>query len=107
MESLRDWAVIYAGILWMFGTLVITVIAGAVWWGTRYGFGFLNGRAIELLRQVLAQAHGRLAAIQDQSSRLPGNTPTIEVEARDKGSSLRLPSLPFRRKKRRILPLPR
>jgi hypothetical protein len=101
IETLRDWAIIYAGALWFLGTLVLTALVAGLWLGTGFGFTYLNKNVVAKLHDLLALSQTKLAAVQDQTSRLPGNEP-IDVVARAGGiASLRLPSLPFRRRKKR------
>lgn len=106
-DSRRDWVLIVAGILWLILGLIPMAIAAALAFVTRRGMGAADRMVTKKLRPSLAQLHGRLAAARDFTSRLPGNTPLPEGEARP---AARLPGIrnPFRRKKRRRwLPFPR
>ncbi|MBI2760758.1 MAG: hypothetical protein HYX51_04960 [Chloroflexi bacterium] len=103
MESIRDWLVIYAGILWLLLTLVWVAIFAALWWLTRLALKAAGRGVSEKVRPALEKAHTQAAVLQDKTSRLPGNIPTPEGEVVRAGG-LRLPS---RKKRRRFLPSPR
>lgn len=107
LESIRDWVVIIAGILWLILTLVIAAIFAALWWATRKGLGSLDKLITDKARPALARVHAHAALLQDKTSRLPGNTPTPEGEIVDRPARGRGLRLPFRRKRRRLLPFPR
>jgi hypothetical protein len=103
VESVRDWLVIIAGILWILLTLVVAVFFAALWWLTRMGLNASDKAVNEKVRPALEKVHARAAVLQDRTSRLPGNVPTPEGEARLVPRRRRL-ALPFRRRRRRVLP---
>lgn len=101
IETIRDWVVIYAGVLWMLVTIVVAAIFGGLWIGSSMGLGAVNKAITEKVRPALDAGHTRLAALRDQTSRLPGNTPLPDATvAPSKGR--RKFSVPFRRKRRRF-----
>lgn len=100
IETVRDWVLIFAGILWGLVTLVVFVILTALWWYTRKGMRAGHELLGTKARAFLDRLHGQLAAVRDRTSRLPGNVPLPESEARPaRGGGL---SLPWRKKKRRF-----
>jgi hypothetical protein len=106
VESVRDWVLIFAGILWGLLTLVAAAVAAGVLMITGKGFGAARKLRPEKVQPLLQRAQANLNVIRDKTSLLPGNQPVIEGEARPVTPRLPL-RLPFRRKKKRrfgILP---
>jgi hypothetical protein len=107
VESVRDWVLIYAAILWGLITLLVAVIVAGLLYATQKGLGAARKLRPDTIQPMLQQAQGSLNLIRDRTSLLPGNQPVIEGEARP--ATPRLPfRLPFgRKKKRRFGILPR
>lgn len=106
VQSVRDWVLIVAGILWGLLTLVVAVIAGGVLYFTRKGFKATRKLRPNTVQPLLQRVQTNLNMARDKTSLLPGNQPVIEGEARTVIPRLPL-RLPFRRKKKRrfgILP---
>lgn len=102
IETIRDWVVIYAGVLWMLVTLVVAAIFGGLWIGSSMGLGAANKAITEKVRPALDKTHARVAALRDRTSRLPGNTPLPDAAATPSKRKRPKLSVPFRRKRRRI-----
>jgi len=106
VESVRDWVLIFAGILWGLLTLVAAVLAAGVLMLTGKGFGAARKLRPETIQPLLQRVQSNLNMARDKTSLLPGNQPVIEGEARTVTPRFPL-RLPFRRKKKRrfgILP---
>lgn len=101
IETVRDWVVIVAGIIWMLLTLVLAAVFGALTFGSAKGLRLADRLLTEKGRPALDKVHTQLVAVRDRTSRLPPNEPLPEAEARParSGGGLRLP-LPGRRKRR-------
>jgi hypothetical protein len=106
VESVRDWVLIVAGILWGLMTLVAAAIMLALVLLTSRGLGAARGLVRQNARSALGRVHVQLTGVRDRTSNLPGNTPIIEGEART-APSRPMFRLPFRKRRRRWLPLPR
>jgi hypothetical protein len=104
VESIRDWLVIYAGILWLLLTLVWVAIFGALWWLTRMALKAARTGVSDKVRPALEKVHTQAAVLQDKTSQLPGNTPTPEGEVVSVGSALSRLRPSSRKKRRRFLP---
>lgn len=106
VESVRDWVLIYAGILWGLLTLVAALVAAGALYATGKAFGAASKLRPDTIQPRLQRAQAYLNVMRDKTSLLPGNQPVIEGEARTVTPRFPL-RLPFRRKKKRrfgILP---
>jgi hypothetical protein len=106
VESVRDWVLIYAAILWGLVTLVVLILIAGLLIGTQQGLSAARKLRPETVRPRLAHLQAYLNTLRDKTSLLPGNQPVIEGQARP--AAPRLPfRLPFRKKRRRFGILPR
>jgi hypothetical protein len=105
--DLADWrnvslwviAILYAAV-----SLVVAVVAAAVWWFGRKGFIVVDQVIDQKARPALDAVERHLLTMRDQTARLPGNQALGlgEAPVQKKGRF----SLPFRRGKRRFPLLP-
>jgi hypothetical protein len=105
--DLADWrnvSLYVIAILYSLVTLVVAVVAFAVWWFGRKGFIALDRVIDQKVRPALDSVEMQLLTVRDQTARLPGNQALGlgEAPVQRKGGF----PLPFRRKKRRFPLLP-
>jgi hypothetical protein len=102
IETVRDWVVIAAAILWALLTLVLAVVLALAAWYARKGMRAASRALTTGVRPQLAAVHARLADLRDRTARLPGNVPLPEGTARPVPARRRRPALrwPFRRRRR-------
>lgn len=106
VQSVRDWVLIIAGILWGLVTLVVAVVLFTLIYISGRSLGAARSLVGEQGRPVLERLHAQLTTIRDRTSLLPGNVPVLTAEARPARARPGL-RLPFRRRRRRLFILPR
>lgn len=104
LADLRNISLYVIAILYSLVTLVVAIVAAAVWWFGRKGFTAVDRVIDQKVRPALDSVEMQLLVVRDQTARLPGNQAIGlgEVPAQKKGGF----PLPFRRKKRRFPLLP-
>ena len=106
IEGVRDAVVIVAGFITALWTAAAAAVFAVLWFLTRKYLGKANKLLTQKGRPTLDKVHVRLMAIRDRTARLPGNVPLPEGTATParSGGGFRLP---WKKKKRRLLPFGR
>jgi|GEM_PF-2498994 len=102
----RDIALMVIALLYAIVTLVVGAVAFVVWMYGRRGLGWVDTFLNEKVRPALDAAEQQLVLIRDRTAALPGNLSLGAGEAGATPKRAGLPSLPFRKKKRRFPLLP-
>jgi hypothetical protein len=101
VESVRDWALIIAGMLWGVVTIGVVAVLLVLLYGSVRGLRMTRTALSEQGRPALDQVHSQLLAIRDRTSALPRAIPMIEGQARPT-LALTGPRPPARRRRRRF-----